>query len=43
MQIGRFDSRKLDLRKLAPEFKVAVAISFVLYAVLHTAILMGWL
>ena len=43
MQIGSFDTRKFNVRRLGPELRIAVAISFVLYAIVHTAIVMGWL
>lgn len=41
MQIGRFDSEKFDARKLMPEVKIAVAVSFLLYAAAHVWITYG--
>jgi hypothetical protein len=41
MRIGKFDSKKFHLYKLYPEFKIAVGISFVLYAIAYTIITMG--
>jgi len=41
MKIGRFDSQKFDARKLMPEVKIALTVSFVLYAIAHVWITYG--